>query len=472
MSKRTIRRQRPRLLAPEQLEQICEAGYRILAEHGLRVLHAETLDAAQRTELRVDHGRVFPDRAAIAKCAEAARSAGGDGSPRQAEEPPAFRLITCQYPTHVHDLDTDTVVPYTEARLIEAAKLVEGLREERVIGHVPGSPGDVPTHLQPILQYKIQAQYCREGSVPIDPKWVESLPYVMDMAEVLGRPVRSLPVYVVSPLTIGSESLESVLSVRDRLERIHTSNMSSVGATAPIRIADALALGVGEVIGSAIVLGAVTGLPVSWSVGAMAFDLRGMAMSFGGPEDLLFRWACQELNAFCHGGEPGPPHSAIRSQAKLPGPQAAAEKMAGMISGALMGGRDFDGAGTLSLDEVFSAEQLVIDCELRDYAQRLIAGIDGDCDPDAAVREVASGLGRGFLALDNTLSRYRDEYWLPEVFERRSLAGWLGAGAPAIRDRAKQIARERVAKHDYELPSDLLREVEAIYARAERELAG
>ena len=471
MSTRAIRIHRPRLLTPEQLDRICEAGYRILTECGLRVLHPEALDAAQRAGLRVEQGRVFPDCAAISECAEEARSSGSGGSPTPSDQPPAFRLITCQYPTHVHDLETDTVVPYTEARLIEAAKLIDSLREERVIGHVPGCPGDVPTHLQPILQYKVQAHYCREGGAPIDPKWVESLPYVMDMAEVLGRPVRSLPVYVVSPLTIGAESLRSVLSVRDRLERVHTSNMSSVGATAPIRIADALALGVAEVMGSAIVLRAVTALPVDWSVAAMAFDLRGMAMSFGGPEDLLFRWACQELNAFCHGGEPGRPHSAIRTQAKLPGLQAAAEKMGGMISGALMGGCDFDGAGTLSLDEVFSAEQLVIDCELRDYAQRLVAGIDGDCDPDAAVAEAASGLDRGFLALDSTLSRYQDEYWLPSVLERRSLAGWLGAGAPDIGDRAKEIARERVAKHDYELPSDLLREVDAVYAKAKRDLA-
>ncbi len=472
MSKRGLGMQRPRLLTDEQLERICTAGCRILAEHGLRVLHPEALDAAQRAGLRVEGKRVFPDRAAIAECAEAARSPRAGEPMVQADERPAFRLVTCQYPTHVHDLDTDLVVPYTQARLVEAAKLVDSLREERVVGNVPGCPGDVPTHLQPILQYRIQAQYCRDGREPIDPKWVESLPYVMDMAEALARPMRSLPVYVVSPLTIGAESLESVLSVRDRLERIHTSNMSSVGATAPIRIADALALGVAEAMGSAIVLQAVTALPVSWSVAAMAFDLRGMAMSFGGPEDTLFRLACQELNAFCHGREPGPPDGAIRSQAKLPGSQAAAEKMAGMISGALMGARDFGGAGTLSLDEVFSAEQLVIDCELRDYVERFVGGIDGDCDVDAAVMEVAAGLDRGFLALDSTLARYQEEYWLPRTLERRSLAGWLGAGAPDMRDVAKEIARERIAQHDYELPTDLRRELDSIYSRAQQDLAG
>ncbi len=471
MPQRPVRLPRPRLLTVEQLERICAAGRQILAEQGLRVLHDDARAAAARAGLRVDGDRVFPDRSAIAECADEARASSRPRPPSQEAEPAAFSLSTCQYATHVHDLDTDTVVPFTTSRLVEAAKLVDSLLEDRVVGHVPGCPGDVPTHLQPILQYKIQAQYCRQGAAAIDPKWAESLPYVMEMAEVLGEPMRSLPVYVVSPLTIGAESLKSVLSVRDRLERLHTGNMSSVGATAPIRIADALALGLAEVMGSAIVLRAITGLPVGWGVGTMAFDLRGMAMSFGGPEDVLFRWACQEFNAYCHGREPAAPRGAMRTQAKLPGPQASAEKMAGMVSGALLGSSHFDGGGAMSLDEVFSAEQLIIDCELRDYAQRLAAGIDGDCDPAAARAEAALGLDGGFLRLDSTLDAYRDVYWLPRLFERRSLAGWLGGGAPDMRDRAKAVARELVAKHDYELPSDLVGELDRIYSRAERELA-
>jgi trimethylamine--corrinoid protein Co-methyltransferase len=451
------------------MERISAAGVRILAEQGLRILHDEARDAAARAGLRVDGDRAFPDSAAIEECVEAARAEGGGAADAQTDGS-ALRLIASQYPTHIHDLDTDTVVPLTTARLIEAAKLVDSLLEERVGGYAPGCPADVPAHLQPVLQYKIQAQCCRCGATPVDPKWAESLPYVMDMAEVLGQPMRSLPVYVVSPLTIGAESLKCVMAVRDRLDHLHTGNMSSVGGTAPVRIGSALALGLAEVVGSAMVLRAITGLPVSWSVAAMAFDLRAMAMSFGGPEDVLFRWACEEFGAFCHGRDPGRPQGMARTQAKLPGPQASAEKMAGLLSGALVGSRDFGGAGTLSLDEVFSPEQLIVDCELRDYVERLVAGIDGDCDPAAAFAEAASGLDGGFLRLDSTLDHYREVYWLPRLFERRSLAGWLGDGAVDMRDRAKAIARERIRKHDYQLAPDLAREVDAVYARAERDL--
>jgi len=490
MSKRPVVLERPRLFDENQLGRIREAAVMILAEHGLRVLHPRALEEARQAGLRVAGDRVGFDRATIQRfLAESraegqAREAGGaPPSPsaeatgdkaadcRPTERP--FRVFTCQYTTHVHDLDTDTIVPFTTERVIEATKLTDALSGEGVVGAAPGIPSDAPDLLQPLMQYKIGAQYSRHGRHPIDPRWAETMPYAMDMAEALGEPIRSLPVYVVSPLTIGAESLECVMQHRDRLHSIHTGNMPSVGGSAPIRIADAYALGVAEVAGSAMVLRAITKLPVDWGVGAMPFDLRGMAMSFGAPEHQLFRWTSEEVNAFFHGRPLGTvgSWSSLRTQAKLPGPQAAAEKMAGAVVAALLGAADLSGGGTLSLDEVFSSEQLVFDCEVRDHVERLVAGIDGDCDPAAAVAEVGAGLKSGFMTLDSTLSTYRDVYWLPKLFERRSLAGWSGAGCPDLRDRAKARVRELVAAHDYALPDDASREVDRIYEEASKRLA-
>jgi trimethylamine:corrinoid methyltransferase-like protein len=292
------------------------------------------------------------------------------------------------------------------------------------------------------------------------------------MAEVLGHPIRSLPVYVVSPLTIGSESIEAVLGVLDRLDRLDVGNMPSVGATVPISLAEALSLGIAECAGAAFALQVVTQLPVSWSVSAMAFDLRGMAMSFGSPEHRLFCWAAEEVNAFCHGRALGPPsgYAALRTQAKLPGPQAAAEKMAGAMAAAVLGTRDLNGVGALSLDEVFSAEQAIFDCEIRDYVQRFVGGIDAHLDWERLRADVPEALGAGFLSLDSTLTAYQEVYWLPRLSERRSLAGWLAAGQPDLRDRAKALAREYIARHGYHLPDDMQRELERIYTEAKRNL--
>lgn len=473
MGNRAICLPRPRLFSEAQLGCIREAGVLILVEQGLRVLHPLALEEAARAGLSVSGDRVRFDRRTIEGFLDEARAAG-QASPPGDPPAPQFRILTCQYANHVHDLDTDTVVPLTTERLIEAAKLADVLSSERVVGAAPGGPSDVPDLLQPLLQYKIGAQYSRHGRHPIDARWAESMRYVMEMAEVLGNPIRSLPVYVVSPLTIGAESLECVMRYRSRLSHVYTSNMPSVGGSAPIRVADAFALGVAEVAGSAIVLRAITGLPVSWNIGAMSFDLRGMAMSFGSPEHQLFRWAGEEVNAFFHGHPPGAVGgwASLRTQAKLPGPQAAVEKMAGALAAALLGAPDLEGGGTLSLDEVFSAEQLVFDCEVRDHVERLVRGVDADCDAAACAAEVASAMDGGFMTLDSTLAGYREVYWLPRLFERRSLAGWLGAGSPDLRGRAKDLARDLVRKHDYALPDDLSRELDRIYGKAATDLTG
>ena len=447
MSEKPLSLPRPRLLSAEHLAQIHEAAVRILAENGVRVHHEGALAACARAGLHVREGRVFPERREIegfisdTKARPPRRPAG--------DEPPGGEIVlgVGQYATAVHDLDSDTLVPMTAERLIEAARFADAMTSRNLIAKAPGVPVDVAPDLQPVLQYRISAEHCRHGRTPPEVRSPQAMPYVMDIADALGEPMRGQPVYVVTPLTVGSDSFACALAGRDRLEAGWVSDMLSVGGTAPIRIADALALAVAEVVGAGIVAREATGLRVEWSIRACPLDMRTMVMSLGSPEELLFQWASEEVNAWCHGEEPGPPGGSLHTQAKLPGPQAAAERMSQLAVGALFGARSFGGAGRLSLDEVFSAEQVVIDCELRDHVQRLIAGIDAACDPAASVAEVAAGLADGFPTMESTARQYRDTYWLPSLFERRPL-------------------------HEYELEPELRRELARIYAGAEAALAG
>ena len=472
MADKTLSLPRPRLLSGEQIAQIHEAAVRILTEHGLRVHHEGALATCARAGLRVRAGRVFPERRTIEEFISETRPRRRRRS--AGEEPPGREIVlgVGQYATTVHDLDSDALVPMTAARLIEAAKFADAMTSRNLIARAPGVPVDVAPDLQPVLQYRISAEHCRHGRTPPEVRSPQAMPYVMDMADALGEPMRGQPIYVVTPLTVGSDSFACALAGRDRLQSVWVSDMLSVGGTAPIRIADALALAVAEVVGGGIVAREVVGLPVEWSIRACPLDMRTMAMSLGSPEELLFQWASEEVNASYRDEEPGPPGGSLHTQAKLPGPQAAAERMSQLSVGALFGTRSFGGAGRLSLDEVFSAEQLVIDCELRDHVERLIAGVDAACDPAASVAEVAAGLADGFPGLESTARRYRDTYWLPSLFERRPLAGWLNAGSPDLRQRAKAEVRERLARHEYELERDLRRELARIYAGAESALAG
>ncbi len=91
------------------------------------------------------------------------------------------------------------------------------------------------------------------------------------------------------------------------------------------------------------------------------------------------------------GGAPGN----IHVMSKIPDVQSAADKAAIMAVGAHLGARWFGSAGTLSLDEIFSPTQLILDCEIRDWVQRAIRGVDlTDAEDDAWIGEIRAGIGR------------------------------------------------------------------------------
>lgn len=468
--------QRPAFFSMRQLERIEEAAMRILEEVGIAVLDDGVLEQLSSCGFAVKDKRILIERKLIQEFLEAERERNGNSF---SEEPQPVEISSSRitlslltYPQHVHDIETDEIVPFTTERLIEATKLVDVLSSRGLSSSPPGCPTDVPPPLQPLVQYWVAAVYSRHGRRPTDPKSEVTLPYSMEMADVLGNPMRSLPIYVFSPLSLVGESLKCALKFKDRLTSVRVSDMPSVGCSVPVKISDAFAVCAAEVIGAAILVKEITDLPVSWSFRPCPMDLRTLAMVLGSPEDFLMQLASSEVNAYFHGTSWSPASQSVHTNAKLPGPQACAEKASLMTAEALLGARKFWVAGALSLDEVFSSEQLLYDIEIKDHVQRIVEGIDGDCDPEKCLSDVREGLERrNFVAIDTTLEEYRNVYWFPKLFERQFLAAWQGEGSVTIRERAHQMIRELLSKHDYELESELRSELDEILARARRDLS-
>jgi len=464
------------LLSIDDLDMIEHGAARILETSGVRVI-----DDAVRAQL-VSAGfaargdRVLIESDTVRAFLSEERERNGSAFSAQPEPPPAdepIRLSTIQYPLQVHDLDTDAIVPFTTDRLIEAVKLVDVLHDRGVATSPPGTPSDAPPALQPVIQYWVAATYSRQGKRPIDAKAGESMTHVFEMADILGHPVRHLPVYVFSPLTLCGESLRCVLRYRDRLDGFGVSSMPSVGLTASINARHAFALAAAEVIGSAILVREIVNLPVNWYVNLFPIDLGSMAMVFGSPEGVLLELMGNEVTAFLKGHPRKAGTSAFHTNAKLPGAQSCSEKASAMSIGALLGGRYFGCGGSLSLDEIFSAEQLIYDLEIKDHVERLLRGFDSTCDVDDCVAEVAEALEHGsFAALDATSSEYRDVYWRPSLFERDFVNAWKQRGEPRARKRAHQMARDLVASHDYQLNDDLQQGIDGVLADAKRAFDG
>lgn len=471
LDRRPLILRRKALMSLDELQRIEEAMLRILAEVGIAVLDDELRGRLSSRGLRTSGNRVFIERETALEFLEAERAGNGNQFREQPKPPETtdarIRLSVLAYAQNVHDIATDEIVPYSSDRLIEMTKLLHMVAERNVAPTVPGYPLDVPAPLQHLVQYQIAAEYCANAVRPVYVKSRWALPYFMEMAEVMGDPVRHVPIYVATPLTLGSEGLACALEFAEKLEFVTVGNMASLGAMTPINAGDAYAMLAAEVVGSALLVGEVLSIPVRWNIRLCPADLRTMAMILGSPEDLLLQLTNQEVNGFLHGREWSAGPGGIHSSAKLPGPQSCAEKASMMTAGALLGQRSFGIAGSLSLDEVFSPEELLYDMEIRDHVQRLVAGMDTDCDVTRCVGDVEKGVaGRGFMGLDSTLDFYRQQYWHPALYERDFLPQWQHQGGVGIRRRAHEMIRELIGRHDYEPSADVRAELEGIVQRA------
>jgi len=275
MGNRSFIVQRPAFFSIDQLENIEEAALRILEKVGIAILDEEIQKQLLSCGFQMEENRILINHRLVSKFIDAERKRNGDNfseGPLSIEPVSShIRVSVSPYPQWVHDVETDKVIPFTTEKLIEATKLLDVLS----LSGPPGCPADVPPALQPIVQYWVAVNYSRHGRGLVDPKSLETLPHIMEMAEVLGNPLRSLPVYVFTPLTLCSESLKCVLKFKDKLSSVGVSDMSSLGCTTPINIGDAFALCIAEVVGAAILLREIIDLPIHWSVRLCPIDLLG-----------------------------------------------------------------------------------------------------------------------------------------------------------------------------------------------------
>jgi len=328
-----LRLSRGPLITEDESSRIHELAKRILQEVGLEVRHKGALDTLKAKGFRTSGYRVFLEPDVVDEhVAEERRLLEGRHT-TATEDDGRLTLSVSSYALNLHDLDTGAVVPFTSESLIEMTKLMDSLAGEGVYGAPPGIPTDVPPDLQPVAQYRIAATYSRLGATPVDPTSAKTVNYLLDMAEVMGRPITGLPVYVVSPLRLGGESLDVVLACVDRLSHIRVSSMPAAGATAPIHPFGALAIAAAESISSAIVVQLLTGKPTFFGgVGLYPFDLRAGAMVFGSPENMLFQMLTADFNRH-YGGPEGVGPGNIHVMSKVPDCQSATDKAAIMALG-------------------------------------------------------------------------------------------------------------------------------------------
>lgn len=461
----------------KQLKQICEEALQVLEKVGMDVPHKGVLKLlAAHKGITIKNTRVYFSPWLGEEYLQRFRK---EEQARPAEE--KFKMEGSWYCANVLDIDTGKIRRSHSQDLIQAVKMCQILDASRAVA--PVAPLDVPISLQALTAWKIclENSSCMGGAPVTD---VRVADYVQKMLQVVGRkgPVWCEEI-TISPLRLNSQALELVYYFLDKgmIVEGEPGPMISAGATAPIFTPAFFVQGVAEWLGAYIVLkiishdrqGNSTYFRTLFNGGLrfepMHFDMRYSSIAFGSAESLLFRLMTRQI--FRYLGCVPPIGGAFRSASKEVDAQAAAERAMNVLVEALDGVRIFAGAGMLSIDEVFSPEQLVIDKEILNYISRVIEGIEFREEKGLSLEVIKEGVARGgYLDHLTTVEGFREIYWLPTLFEHLTLRQWQGKGMTSLRQKVKAEIEQRVREYYFELDKDVQRELNKIYTFACNEL--
>jgi trimethylamine--corrinoid protein Co-methyltransferase len=168
-------------------------------------------------------------------------------------------------------------------------------------------------------------------------------------------------------------------------------------------------------------------------------DMRTTIRPYGRPEMAIANLMTAQLARHYGASFSG---QAGLSDAKLPSVEAGAQKALTAVPTLLAGGSVWLDAGLLSIDEVFSPVQMVLDNEFLGALKRFVHEFQITQETIGLETIVEAGPGGHFLDKQHTVAHFREEHWNPTIWSRRMLRPWMEEGRHLDADKAREVARQ------------------------------
>lgn len=271
----------------------------------------------------------------------------------------------------------------------------------------------------------------------------------------------------VTPLLHSKAALEKLIfSAERRIPAIYTPG-STLGGTAPVTLAGALALSVAEFLvgmvisqltrpGAALIMGGVV----------TSMDMHTTVMTYGSPELHLIDAAMSDI---AHWLKIPMFSTAGCSDSKVLDQQAAAEAAMSIMAAGLSGANLIHDVGYLESGLIGSHEMVVLSNELIGQVKHFISGVQVNDETLAldVIKEV--GPGGNFLMNDHTARNFRKAFWLPKLMDRSRYDPWKADGAKTLGDRLRRRVAEILTTHTVEpLADDVNAGIDKIIAEADK----
>jgi len=377
-----------------------------------------------------------------------------------------YNLRGTEHAHHITAMDGQ-VRPITLQDIETGTRLYGALGAFGIRGSAPGIPQDVPPALRSLAQLIAGAKNKPGYPTFVPSEFKEEKAHIAECLKVLGYGT-SIGVHLVSPLKFIGQEVENALEqLRGGLQAsVGIGTMPMLGLSAPMSVLSGFVVALAEVAGGGMIF-EILGVPMERlriSVNTYPVDMRSGNFVYGTPANLastvigraVNRWLGTEITAktFC-------------CSAQTPGPQACAQKAAFTGLAAALGMKRFSGAGSLSVDEIFSPVQLIFDREIFNYVQRSCAMTAESLNDDLfLLDDLLENEEDNFMASPATAKYCRVLQWDSDIFPNRMLAQWETAGRPSEQEAAAAEIQRLLAGYDYRLPEDKASELDRIFDRA------
>ena len=374
--------------------------------------------------------------------------------------PDAWRLVGPYMPQWFLDVDTGQQRYGTPDDLALSAQLMDAYG---AYGPAPTHVQTVPEALRQLVTFKTCITHSREvgGYAPAANAF--DAEYLCRLGQAARRPPPHGGMEIpISPLRLNHHALALIFDRRGRADQFTGlvyggGSVPMPGATAPISMAGVLTQALAEALAAYITPKLIDDrIPGYCSFGGFLFDMKTMNTGDFFPESTIYESAVVQVLAhvldrtfgvaFRH-GHLATPADAFRCAFRL-------------AMGALRGARTFLGAGS-GAGETFAPHLFVVHADIMRHVKKWMQGLEFADDPQVAFEAIEHGVRGGtYLDHPSTLD-YRTIYTEPDLFFK-----WTEPEALLAEARSK--VREVLASHRFELPRDVERDVDDVYAAAVR----
>jgi len=305
----------------------------------------------------------------------------------------------------------------------------------------------------------------------------EHVSYIVEMAAACSggldafkeHPYMSISVSPISPMHFSDNVTAAIIAVIKSGAPFHSLPAPSLGGTAPITIAAALAQQHAEVLASFVIAAAVRpGAIVSYCSRINPIDMRTAVSNWGGPE-VGMSGACaaqlaHRLGMACDS-------YGLSSSVSLADAQFAYERFNNAFIPALAGADILSGVGTAESGMVGAHEIAVLDNEIIGMMKHIVGGVEVNEETLAydLMRSVIEN-DQIFLSEKHTIEHMRlGDIWMSKIFNQSQAKN--GENSGGILAGAKAQAREILNTHKPKpLPEAVQAELDDILKRAYQNL--